>query len=295
MGSGSPVKILVTGAKGQLGMELKSLGRNPEYEFIFSDLPDLDLTDRPSVRRFFESNKPGYCINCAAYTAVDKAETEKDAAFRVNVTAVENLGLACAEFGTRMIHISTDFVFPGQSVMPLREQDPTGPLNHYGLTKLEGEKVALKHCPQVIILRTSWLYCPYGQNFVKTILQAVRVKDSLKVVYDQIGTPTYAGDLADAIMTIVPGIADGQFQLDSVCGIYHYSNEGVASWYDFAKAILEFRGIHTPVIPVLTSQYPTLARRPPFSVLDKSRIKNTFGLTIPHWRDSLLKCLSLIE
>jgi dTDP-4-dehydrorhamnose reductase len=262
---------------------------------IFTDLPELDLTDKDSTSKFIEDHQPEFVINCAAYTAVDKAETEKDKARLINVTAVDNLATICNRLGSTLIHISTDFVFPGNTASPLTEEDHTDPVNYYGLTKLEGEKVALNLCEKTLVIRTSWLYSGYGNNFVKSMLRIAQDRDEINVVFDQAGTPTYAYDLADTILKILPGIGDGTFNIGKVKGIYHYSNEGVASWYDFARSIFEMRNIPLKVNPILSSGYPTPARRPAFSVLDKSKIKQAFGIEIPYWKDSLAKCLSIME
>jgi len=293
-----PVKsktIIITGARGQLGSELESRSHDFDYNMIFTDLPELDLTDKDSTGKFIEEHQPEFVINCAAYTAVDKAETEKDKARLINVTAVDNLAAICNRSGSTLIHISTDFVFPGNTASPLTEEDRTDPVNYYGLTKLEGEKVALKSCEKTLVVRTSWLYSSYGNNFVKTMLRIAQDRDEINVVFDQAGSPTYAYDLADSILKILSGIHDGTFSIEKVKGIYHYSNEGVASWYDFARSIFEIRNIPVKVNPILTSDYPTPARRPAFSVLDKSKIKQVFGMEIPYWKDSLSKCLSNLK
>jgi dTDP-4-dehydrorhamnose reductase len=284
-------KIVVTGSNGQLGSELKKRENDFNYEMTFTDLPGIDLTDKKSVTDFVQDHRPEILINCAAYTAVDKAETERDAARKINVTAVEYLAQVCNSCRTTLIQLSTDFVFSGKSGTPLKEDDPTNPVNYYGLTKLEGEVAAIKNCDKTIIIRTAWLYSTYGQNFVKTMLRLAREKDSLNIIYDQVGCPTYAGDLADGILKIIAGLENGLYDINRVRGIYHFSNEGVASWYDFACAIFELHKIPVKVNPILTSDYPTPAQRPSFSVMDKSKIKKVFGIEIPYWKASLAKCL----
>ncbi len=285
--------ILVTGANGQLGSELRMLSAESPYHFIFTDVDDLDLTQRESVLAFFKERKIDYCINCAAYTAVDKAEADSDLAFKINVLAVENLAMACEQSETVLIHISTDFVFDGRSYLPITETDEPCPISIYGQTKLEGERQALTTCTRTIVIRTSWLYSTFGNNFVKTMLRIAETRQEVNVVFDQIGTPTYAADLAKVMIGMIDfGVAGG---LIEKLGIYHYSNEGVASWYDFATAVFEEKYVQIKVNPILTSGYPLPAKRPHFSVLDKTKIKSVFGISIPHWRASLRICLSKME
>jgi dTDP-4-dehydrorhamnose reductase len=236
--------------------------------------------------------KPDWIINCAAYNQVDKAESEPDKAMKVNGDAVANIAGEIKGTECRFIQISSDYVFDGNSNVPYSENSVTGPLNAYGRSKLAGEKAALAH-NGTLIIRTSWLYSSFGSNFVKTILAKANEKDSLKVVFDQTGTPTYAFDLAEAIMNIVSGVIRNQVAFNT--GIYHYSNEGVCSWYDFAEEIIKKAGLDCGVIPVLTGEYTTEAKRPAYSVLDKSRIKEDFNLTIPHWRSSLKKCVGKLK
>lgn len=285
--------ILVTGSNGQLGSELNIISAYESFKFIFTDIAELDLTNGSAVNSFFNTHKIDFCINCAAYTAVDKAEKNVEAARAVNVDAVQNISEACTISGTYLIHISTDFVFRGNSFLPINEEAKPDPINVYGFTKLEGENVALKTNPKTLVIRTSWLYSSFGSNFVKTILRLGKERNELGVVVDQIGTPTYASDLAKAIMEIIKN-AD-RFDLDQNCGLYHYSNEGVASWYDFAKAVLDIKSMNVALNPLSTPEFPTPARRPQYSLLDKSKIKNTFNLIIPYWRDSLKLCLELID
>ena len=282
--------ILITGAKGQLGSELQELiPLYPQYRFFPTDIDTLDLCDKEAVESFLADNRIGYIINCAAYTAVDKAEDDSDLCYRINCDAVQNLAEA-AGGKTKIIHISTDYVFDGTTERPLRETDKTNPQSVYGKSKLEGEQILLKTAPDSIILRTAWLYSSFGNNFVKTMIRLGKEKDSLNVVNDQIGTPTYAADLAKAILQIIEeSEKKGAFQ----SGIYHYSNEGVCSWYDFCLKIHEIAGIRScKVHPVSTAQYPTKAVRPHNSVLDKTKIKETFHLTIPHWEESLEQLFS---
>lgn len=280
--------ILVTGANGQLGSEIKYLSQFHNISFIFTDIDELDVTCIEAVRAFFSSHKIDYAVNCAAYTAVDKAEEEKELADLVNHTAARNLAIISCEFNVRLIHISTDFVFDGNSSIPFTEKDKTNPVSVYGITKLAGEKAVIEHGKEVIIIRTSWLYSSYGNNFVKTMIRLSKERDSLGIVFDQIGTPTYARDLAETILNI---INSGNFQ----SGIYHYSNEGVASWYDFAKAIVEMAGIKCNIYPIETYQYPTTAKRPSYSILNKAKIKSAYKIKIPYWKDSLENCINILK
>ena len=247
-----------------------------------------DILDTATLAAVFQKEKPDYCINCAAYTAVDKAEDELELARKINRDGAENLGLLCKEFNVTLIHISTDFVFEGNVPKLLSEEDKAEPLNVYGLTKLEGEQVVTAALDKYYILRTSWLYSEFANNFVKTMLRLGKEKEELRIIADQIGTPTYAVDLAQAIFHI---IANDKQQH----GIYHYSNEGVTSWYDFAKAVFDIAELKVKAIPVKTSEYVTKAVRPAFSVMDKTKIKDTFGIEIPYWRDSLVRCIGKLE
>lgn len=280
--------VLVTGANGQLGSEVKDLSPFQNLGFIFTDIDELDITCIEDVRAFFSSHKIDYVVNCAAYTAVDKAEEEKELADLVNNTAARNLAVISKEFKAKLIHISTDFVFDGSSSIPYTEKDKTNPVSVYGATKLAGEKVVLKYGKEIIIIRTSWLYSSYGNNFVKTMIRLSKKRDSLGIVSDQIGTPTYARDLAETILHI---INSSHFQ----SGIYHYSNEGATSWYDFAKAIVEMAGIECNIYPIETSQYPTPAKRPSYSLLNKAKIKSAYKIDISDWKNSLEKCMNIIQ
>lgn len=282
--------ILITGANGQLGCELQHLiPLYPQFRFFPTDVDTLDLCDKGAIESFIEKNRIDYIINCAAYTAVDKAEDDMALCYRINRDAVQNLAeAACGK--AKVIHISTDYVFDGTSDRPLREADKTNPQSVYGKSKLEGEQILLQIAPDSIIIRTAWLYSSFGNNFVKTMIRLGKEKESLNVVSDQSGTPTYAADLAKAVLDIIEESGKSHsFQ----SGIYHYSNEGVCSWYDFCLKIHELAGIKTcKVHPVSTAGYPTKAVRPAYSVLDKTKIKETFHLKIPHWEESLKDCIS---
>jgi len=276
--------ILITGANGQLGSELKELSKHFNYNFLFTSKEELNIADNPLVETFFRNNKIDICINTAAYTAVDKAETESELAFKINSEGVKNLANACQKTDAKLIHISTDFVFDGSSSTPYLENNDTNPLNIYGASKLKGEEYALE--VNAIIIRTSWVYSTFGANFVKTMLNLTKTRNELSVIFDQIGSPTYAADLAQALLHI----CSNETYL-SKKGIYNFSNEGVASWYDFALAIFEIKNIDCKVNPILTLQYPTPAKRPHFSLLNKNKFKTDFNYTIPYWRDSLKICL----
>lgn len=282
------MKILVTGASGQLGSTFKALseqGEAKELDFTFKSSSELDITDFDAVHEELSGSNYAYCINCAAFTHVDKAESENDVAYRINVTGARNLALNCNESNTVLIHISTDFVFDGFSGIPYIEEDIARPIGFYGDTKYKGERAIINNLEEHFILRTSWLYSEFGNNFMKTMIRLGNEKKELSVVYDQVGTPTYARDLAKVVLHMI--------QAHSIeYGIYNYSNEGVASWYDFAKAIFDESGIEINLKPIRSEDYPTPAERPKFSVLDKSKIKKTFGLSIPHWRDSLKVAIS---
>jgi dTDP-4-dehydrorhamnose reductase len=254
----------------------------------------LDITDNSSVEKLFEENNFTYCVNCAAYTAVDKAEEEQDLARKINTEAVENLAKACKKFGTQFIHISTDYVYHSETInRPYREDDVTNPQGVYAATKLEGDLIATQLLDTAIVLRTSWVYSSFGNNFVKTMIRLGEKLDNLRVIFDQIGTPTYARDLAYAILKIIEKIESKTVQ--NYGGIYHFSNEGVTSWYDFALAIFENQEIEVAVTPIETKDYPTPAKRPHFSLMNKVKICSTFGLEIPHWKEALGSCLDLLD
>lgn len=285
--------ILVTGANGQLGSELKDESKNYYgYDFIFTDLDTLDICNAEATRKFIGETKPGWIINCAAYNFVDKAEGEPEAAMAVNSGAVRNIARAIQNSETRLIHISTDYVYGGDGNTPCSETQPAGPRSAYARSKADGEKQALQH-PGSVVIRTSWLYSAYGNNFVKTIIRHGSQKEVLKVVYDQTGSPTYAADLAAAILGIVSGVIRNQKVF--IPGIFNYSNEGVCSWYDFATEIVREAGLSCRIEPILSGEYPTAAVRPVYSVMDKTRIKECYGLDIPHWRTSLEKCMKLLK
>jgi dTDP-4-dehydrorhamnose reductase len=285
--------ILITGANGQLGNELRIVSKNfYGYDFIFTDLDTLDITSSEHISEFIKKNKPDWIINCAAYTFVDKAESEPDIAMLINGDAVKNITGVIRGTECRFIHISSDYVYDGLSNVPYNENTKVNPLSAYGRSKLAGEKYALLHQGSMII-RTSWLYSSFGNNFVKTILKHGGEKESLQVVFDQTGTPTYAADLAEAIMNIIAGVIRNQIALNA--GIYNYSNEGVCSWYDFAVEIIKEAGLICKVNPILTKDYKSIAARPVYSVLDKNKIKENYSLSIPHWRDSLKKCIKLLK
>jgi len=278
-------KILITGAGGQLGSELGVASKSyPQFEFVFVDKDEMPLDDPEKVRSVVLEVRPAWCISCGAYTAVDKAEREQELAFVINGDAVGAMAAACKETGARMIHISTDYVFPGDSATPLKESDATGPINVYGASKLKGEQLALKNSPETVVIRTAWVYSEFGHNFVKTMIRLMKEKPSISVINDQIGSPTYAADLAQAILHIVTSPR-------WVPGVYHYSNEGQISWYEFALAIRELIGSSCPINPISTDQYPTPAKRPHYSLLDKSLIKKTYGVEVPDWRKGLATCI----
>lgn len=284
--------ILVTGADGQLGNELQAVSKNfYGYDFIFTDVSDVDITKEGQVSEFIRKNNPDWIVNCAAYNFVDKAESEPEAAMLINGTAVKNITEVIRGTECRFIHVSSDYVYEGSANIPCDELTEPNPLSEYGRSKLAGEKYALLHSGSMII-RTAWLYSSFGNNFVKTIIRNAREKESLNVVFDQTGTPTYAADLAETIMHIISGVIRNQ--LAFTAGIYNYSNEGVCSWYDFATEIIKEAGLTCKVNPVLTSEYKSKAQRPAYSVLDKKKIRETYNLEIPHWRTSLQKCIRLL-
>jgi dTDP-4-dehydrorhamnose reductase len=284
------MKILVTGSNGQLGQELRQLSQKyPVHEFIFTDILELDLTNRDFVDQFFKDHKPEAVINCAGYTAVDKAETDVSFALELNGASVGHLAMNTSKAGAIFIHISTDFVYNGKKNTPYVEEDNANPQSVYARSKYQGELETLKYASRGVILRTSWLYSEFMNNFVKTVISKGSERGHLNVVYDQVGTPTYARDLADAILKILPALKE-----HNGVEIYHYSNEGVASWYDFAKAIVEFSGIICEIFPILTEQYPLPATRPAYSVMNKEKFRKKFGFEIPFWRDSLRECIQKI-
>jgi len=285
--------ILITGSEGQLGNELKIVSKKfYGYDFIFTDIDTLDLTNREQTSEFIKNSRPDWIINCAAYNLVDKAESEPEIAMRVNGDTVKNIIDTIKGSECKLIHISSDYVYDGNSNIPYNEEIPANPLSAYGRSKLAGETEALLHFGSMVI-RTSWLYSSFGNNFVKTILKRAKEKGSLNVVFDQTGTPTYAADLAGALMHIISGVIRNQIAMNS--GIYNYSNEGVSTWFDFAVEIIKESNISCTINPLLTKDYKFDAQRPVYSVMDKSKIKENYGLSIPHWRTSLQVCMKLLK
>jgi dTDP-4-dehydrorhamnose reductase len=280
--------ILVTGCNGQLGNEIRvASSEYPQFSFIFTDVDELDITSETAVRFFFNKHTIDAVVNCAAYTAVDRAEEDVELCYRINNDAVAVLGKAASDHGAAMIHVSTDYVFNGLNYKPYDEDMPVAPASVYGKSKLAGEVSLIKVLPQAVIVRTSWLYSSFGTNFVKTMLKLGHERDELKVVFDQVGTPTYAADLAHAILQILDNGA-------SHPGIYHFSNEGVCSWYDFTVTIHRIAGIACKVLPIESREFPTKTPRPHYSVLNKAKIKSTYGVFIPHWEDGLRRCLDVL-
>ncbi|MGJ0355192.1 dTDP-4-dehydrorhamnose reductase [Aliarcobacter cryaerophilus] len=278
--------ILVTGSNGQVGSEIKELSSNYNYNFFFTTRDDIDITSKDSIKEFCQTNSINVIINCAAYTAVDKAQSDIENADLVNRKAVKKLSIVAKELNIKLIHISTDYVFDGKNFKPYVEEFQTNPQSIYGKTKLDGENELLDINPlNSIIIRTSWVYSYYGNNFVKTMLRLGKEKKELGVIFDQVGTPTYAKDLAITILNIIPQIENHKVE------IYNYSNEGVLSWYDFAKEIMKMAKLNCKINPIETYQYPTPAKRPHFSLLNKSKIKSKFNLEIPYWKDGLDDCL----
>ncbi|MDY0053297.1 MAG: dTDP-4-dehydrorhamnose reductase [Bacteroidales bacterium] len=283
--------ILVTGGKGQLGLSLRCISKEfPDYSFDFMDIEEMDITDKESISNILKAKDYFAVINCAAFTAVDLAEGKKEMAYLINVYGVRNLVEAANETNTHLIHISTDYVFGGNGNTPFKPYDEPNPNSVYGKSKLEGERQIMQVSKSgFIIIRTSWLYSEEGNNFLKTMIRIGRNNDSVSVIYDQVGTPTYAGDLARAIILCLSKINNNSRE------IFHFSNEGVCSWYDFAKEIMEEMSLQCKVLPILTSQYPTPAKRPYYSVLNKDDIKNYLSIEIPHWKDSLKTCIKNIK
>jgi dTDP-4-dehydrorhamnose reductase len=282
--------ILVTGANGQLGNEMRRLGELSSNNYLFTDIEELDVTDADAVQRFVSENGVEVVVNCVAYTNVDKAESDEETAYKVNATAVENIAKAVKSVDGTLFHVSTDYVFGTDGNTPRTEEMPLAPLGAYGRTKLAGERAVQQVGCKAIIIRTAWLYSEFGHNFVKTMLRLTAEKDTLKVVFDQVGSPTYAGDLALTIFSIIEGDVYSGNE-----GIYHFSDEGVCSWYDFAVEIARLAGHkNCRIEPCHSYEFPSPVTRPPYSVLDKSKIKSTFGVDIPHWRESLIYCLKRI-
>ncbi|MBU0489751.1 MAG: dTDP-4-dehydrorhamnose reductase [Bacteroidetes bacterium] len=283
-------KYLITGVNGQLGSDLRELAKNSSDQFLFTDVDDLDITDTEAVRDAFRLFGPDVLINCASYTAVDKAESDSAAAYLINGDAPGILADVCNSFSTLLIHISTDYVFDGKSNIPYKETDAVNPSGVYAKSKLQGENAVISTSEKAAIFRTSWLYSSFGLNFVKTILRLGKERTELNVVFDQTGSPTYARDLAAAILNAAPVLMSRKLEGTE---IYNYSNEGVASWYDFAMEIKNIVGFSANINPIETFEYPTPAPRPVYSVLNKRKVKTEFGFTIPHWKDSLKKALKL--
>lgn len=286
------MNILVTGANGQLGNEMRIVSQQSAHHYIFTDVAELDITDAAAVEKMVADNDVKVIVNCAAYTNVDKAEDDRELAELLNAKAVENLAVAIRRNDGLLVHVSTDYVFGGtRNNTPCREEEAANPTGVYGETKLHGEEAVIRSGCHYLIIRTAWLYSEYGKNFLKTMLDLTATKPSLKVVFDQTGTPTYAYDLAAAICDIIE-----QRKYEGRDGIYHYSNEGVCSWYDFTKAIAEYAG-HTAcdIQPCHSDEYPSKVVRPSYSVLDKTKIKTTFGLKVPYWTDSLKQCIDNLQ
>jgi dTDP-4-dehydrorhamnose reductase len=281
--------ILVTGSNGQLGNEMRQIAKSySQFNYIYTDIEELDICNKTNLNDFVRLNKVDFIVNCAAYTAVDKAENDTELCYKINFEAVKNIAEIALKHQIKVVHISTDYVFDGTNYIPYTEEDQVCPYTVYGKSKLAGEQILIENCKDAIIIRTSWLYSSFGNNFVKTMIKLGKERDSLNVIFDQIGTPTYAADLADTIMKIL-------VHENFTAGIYHFSNEGVCSWYDFTKSIHRISGINCTVKPIESKEYPTPTPRPHFSVLNKAKIKSTYGLTIPHWEESLEKCLKLMN
>jgi len=281
--------ILITGSHGQLGNEMQQAAKRfPAFQYIYTDVEELDICDKNALNAFVKDNNVNIIVNCAAYTAVDKAEDDVELCYKINRDAVRNIAEVAKENNVKVVHISTDYVFDGTNYLPYTEDMPVCPATVYGKSKLEGEQALLESCYQAVILRTAWLYSSFGNNFVKTMIKLGTERDSLNVIYDQIGTPTYAADLAGTILTL---LSHETF----VPGIYHFSDEGVCSWYDFTKSIHRIAGITCDVRPIETKDYPARTPRPNYSVLNKAKIKSTYSINIPHWEESLEKCITLLQ
>ena len=280
--------ILITGANGQLGNEMQVVAAAySDYKFLFVTREELPIDNAKAVKKYFHLNNIDVCVNCAAYTAVDKAEVELEKTYAINADAVGNLASLCKERNTHFIHISTDYVFDGTATVPYKEDHPVNPIGTYGASKLKGEELAMQNNPASIIIRTSWVYSSFGNNFVKTMLRLMKERESINVVEDQQGCPTYAADLAAAIIEIISGE-------NITPGIYNFSNHGIINWYQFAVAIKELTASNCIVNPIPSSQYPTPAKRPAYSVMDTTKIRQTFNVVIPEWKESLKKCLELL-
>lgn len=285
--------VIVSGKNGQLGYEINKLSVSfPQYAFHFFDVDDLDITSETALENIFSELKPVAFINCSAYTAVDKAETEQVIAYKVNAEATGLIANLCRINNTVFFHVSTDYVFDGNGVQPYKEIDKTNPVNYYGYTKWMGEELALKNHDKSIVIRTSWVYSSHGNNFVKTMLRLMKERPELKVVNDQTGSPTYAADLAEVILQLLPKSLQKDFDQ---FGLYQFSNEGVITWFQFAEAIKEIAGLSTPLYPIQTADYPTPAKRPKYSVFDHTKIKTALGVELKPWKASLQKCMQLLQ
>lgn len=284
-------KLLITGANGQLGNEIRTLSSEfQDYQYLFTSHDELPLENLNALKSYFQKNRIDYCINCAAYTAVDIAESEKEKAFLINAEAVGNLAEICHLYETKLIHISTDYVYDGSVHTPLKEENKTGPVNTYGQSKLKGEGLAFEKNPSTLIIRTSWVYSSFGNNFVKTMLRLFKEKSEINVINDQFGSPTYAADLAQVIMKFIEQTEKG----NNFSGIVNYSNSGITNWYEFASEIKSLVNSNCKIIPIPTSSYPTPAKRPLYSVLDTSKIKELLKIEIPYWKESLQKCIKIL-
>lgn len=280
--------ILITGSKGQLGNEMREAANQyPSFNYIYTDIEELDICDKTALSDFVKTNNVNTIVNCAAYTAVDKAENDVELCYKINCEAVRNIGEVANENNINVVHVSTDYVFDGSNNIPYTEDMAVCPTSVYGKSKLAGEKALFDNCNKAVVIRTSWLYSSFGNNFVKTMIKLGRERDTLGVIFDQVGTPTYAADLADCILKIIQ-------HENFTTGIYHFSNEGVCSWYDFTKTIHRLAGISCDVRPIETKEYPTPTPRPHYSVLNKNKIKANYDIIIPHWEESLVKCLNKI-
>ncbi len=281
--------VLITGSNGQLGSEMQLASKRYDaFRYIFTDVAELDICDKAALESFAVENKVDVIVNCAAYTAVDKAEDDQELCYKINRDAVKNIGEVAAKNGLKVIHVSTDYVFDGTNYIPYTEDMQVCPATIYGKSKLEGEEALLETCENAVIIRTSWLYSIYGNNFVKTMIKLGRERSELNVIFDQVGTPTNAADLADSILKIMSSE-------NFVPGIYHFSNEGVCSWYDFTKTIHRLAEIDCNVKPIETKDYPAKTPRPHYSVLNKAKIKSTYGILIPYWEESLKKCVDILK
>lgn len=286
------MNVLVIGANGQLGSEIKALQQQyKHWKFLFADLPEVDITNKEAVEQYIVAHNVNAMVNCAAYTAVDKAETDIETATKVNELGPKLLAALSKQYQLKFVHISTDFVFKGDYYLPYTEDDETSSESVYGITKRNGELKALEAYPETVVIRTAWLYSQFGNNFVKTMRTLGKDRTSLNVVYNQIGTPTWAADLALVVLTVLSKLEQGE----NLKGVYHYSNEGVASWYDFAVEIMKLSNLDCKVFPIEAIDYPTPAPRPAFSVLNKKKIKKDLAIDIPYWKESLVKCIQLLE